>query len=69
VLRPGRLTDDPGIGRVLLSPPPVPRGDVTRDDTAAVIVALLDVPATAGRILELREGDTEVHQAVAAVAA
>jgi uncharacterized protein YbjT (DUF2867 family) len=68
ILRPGRLTDDPGTGRVLLSPPPVPRGDVTRDDTAAVLVALLDAPGTAGRILELREGDTEVHEAVSAVA-
>ena len=26
VLRPGRLTDDPGTGRVLLSAPPVERG-------------------------------------------
>lgn len=66
ILRPGRLTDDPGTGRVLLAPPPVPRGDVTRDDTAAVLAALLDVPGTAGKVLELREGDADVLEAVTA---
>ena len=48
ILRPGQLTDEPGTGRVLLAPPPVERADVTRDDTAAVLVALLDTPTTAG---------------------
>jgi uncharacterized protein YbjT (DUF2867 family) len=67
ILRPGRLTDHPGTGRVLLAPPPVDRADVTRDDTAAVLAALLDTPATAGKVLELREGEDEVHEAVAAV--
>jgi uncharacterized protein YbjT (DUF2867 family) len=67
ILRPGRLTDDPGTGRVLLAPPPVERADVTRDDTAAVLAALLDSPGSAGKVLELREGDDEVHEAVAAV--
>jgi uncharacterized protein YbjT (DUF2867 family) len=67
ILRPGRLTDDPGTGRVLLAPPPVERSDVTRDDTAAVLAALLDAPRTARRVLELREGDHDVLVAVAAV--
>ena len=66
ILRPGALTDDPGTGRVLLAPPPVPRAEVTRDDTAAVLVALLDTPATAGQVLELRAGDTDVDKAVRA---
>ena len=47
ILRPGQLTDEPGTGRVLLAPPPVERADVTRDDTAAVLLALLDTPRTA----------------------
>ncbi|HYH28813.1 MAG TPA: NAD(P)H-binding protein [Pseudonocardia sp.] len=68
ILRPGSLTDDPGVGRVQLAPPPVPHGSVTRDDTAAVLAALLDAPSSAGRVLELREGDTDVLEAVAAVA-
>ncbi len=72
VLRPGRLTDDPGVGRVLLGPS-VPPGAVTRDDTAAVLVALLDAPGTAGQTLELVEGGPDdgdgVLAAVAAAAA
>jgi nucleoside-diphosphate-sugar epimerase len=66
ILRPGRLTDDPGTGRVLLAPPPVERADVTRDDTTAVLVALLDAPDTAGLVLELREGEQDVLEAVTA---
>lgn len=67
ILRPGRLTDDPGTGRVLLAPPPVDRDDVTRDDTAAVLAALLAAPHTAGATLELRGGDTALDDAVAAL--
>jgi uncharacterized protein YbjT (DUF2867 family) len=67
VLRPGRLTDDPGVGTVRLAPS-VPRGAVTRDDTAAVLVALLDAPGTAGQTLELVEGDDDVLAAVTALA-
>jgi uncharacterized protein YbjT (DUF2867 family) len=67
ILRPGSLTDEPGIGRVLLAPPPVARSSVTRDDTAAVLVALLDTPGSAGKVLELREGETDVLEAVAGV--
>jgi len=68
ILRPGRLTDDPGTGRVRLAPS-VPRGDVTRDDVAAVVVALLDRPETVGLVLTLVGGDTPVAAAVEAVAA
>lgn len=68
VLRPGRLTNDPGVGRVRLGPS-VPRGDVTRDDVAAVLVALLDAPGTAGQTLDLTEGDDDVLAAVAALSA
>ncbi len=66
ILRPGRLTDDPGTGRVRLGPPPLPRGAVSRQDVAGVLVALLDEPATAGLTLELVGGDTPIRDAVAA---
>ncbi|AEM80617.1 NAD(P)H-binding protein [Streptomyces violaceusniger] len=68
VLRPGRLTNDPGTGRVKLAEH-TGRGEITRDDVAAVLAALLDEPRTAGRTLELINGDTPVAEAVAAVAA
>jgi uncharacterized protein YbjT (DUF2867 family) len=69
ILRPGGLTNDPGTGRVRLGPPPVPGGAVTRDDVAAVLVALLDRPDSRGLTLELVGGDTPVEEAVAAVVA
>lgn len=69
VLRPGRLTDEPGTGRVRLAPPPVPRGAVPRDDVAAVLAALLDGPAGQRATLELVTGDTPIREAVAGVAA
>ena len=67
ILRPGALTDDPGVGKVLLAPS-VPYGSVTRDDVAAVLAALLDSPGTIGQTLELVEGDDDVLAAVAAIA-
>ena len=63
VLRPVTLTDDPGTGTVELAPH-VDRGEVTRDDVAAVLVALLD-DARPGAVLELTGGSTPVEQAVA----
>ncbi|MDP9842541.1 SDR family oxidoreductase [Streptosporangium lutulentum] len=64
ILRPGGLTDDPGKGRVTLSEPPLPRGQVSRDDVAAVIVALLDGPGARHRSLELIGGDDPIPDAV-----
>ncbi|MGI5528832.1 NAD(P)H-binding protein [Streptomyces syringium] len=68
VLRPGRLTDDPGTGQVALAES-TGRGAVPRDDVAAVLAALLTEPGTAGRTLELIGGGIPVEQAVKAVAA
>ncbi|QLE72633.1 NAD-dependent epimerase/dehydratase family protein [Streptomyces rectiverticillatus] len=67
ILRPGRLTDDAGTGLVTLGES-TGRGEVTRDDVAAVLAALLDEPGTAGRTLELIGGDTPVTEAVKAAA-
>jgi uncharacterized protein YbjT (DUF2867 family) len=67
VLRPGSLTDAAATGRVLLAPPAGHRGEIPRDDVAAVLVALLDEPRTAGLVLELVGGDTPVADAVRAL--
>ena len=65
VLRPGRLTDDPGTGRVTLARR-ADFADIPRDDVAAVLVALLDRPVP-GAVLELVTGATPVADAVAEV--
>lgn len=64
ILRPGGLTDDAGTGHVRLGPD-IPRGQVPRDDVAAVLLALLDEPRTTGLVLELSEGATPVPAAIA----
>ncbi|MEV0238102.1 SDR family oxidoreductase [Nonomuraea sp. NPDC050786] len=64
ILRPGRLTDEPGTGLVRLAPE-VPPGSVPRDDVAAVIMALLEAPGTARRTLELVSGETPIIDLVA----
>ncbi|MDQ1672524.1 MAG: hypothetical protein QOC98_1086 [Frankiaceae bacterium] len=65
VLRPGSLTDDRAAGTVQLSPD-APRGAVPRADVAAVLVALLDEPRSAGTVLQLIGGPTPVAEAVQA---
>jgi uncharacterized protein YbjT (DUF2867 family) len=66
VVRPGGLTNDAGTGRVSLGES-LPRGQVTRDDVAAVIVAVLDSPNTIGKTVDLIGGETPVADAVQAI--
>jgi uncharacterized protein YbjT (DUF2867 family) len=66
VVRPGGLTNDPGTGRVRLGAR-VPRGQVPRDDVAAVLAAVLDSPNTIGKTSDLISGDAPVAEAVAAI--
>ena len=63
MLRPGRLTDEPATGRVSLGSG-VGFGSVSRDDVAAVMLALLDRPCT-GAVLEVVAGSTPISEAVA----
>ena len=65
ILRPGRLTDDPGVGTVNLAER-VPRGAVTRDDVATVLVTLLDADR-GGAVLEVVSGPIPVDEAIAAL--
>lgn len=67
ILRPGRLTDDPGTDLVRLAES-TGRAEVSRDDVAAVLAALLDEPGTIGRTLELIGGEVPVEDAVRAAA-
>jgi len=64
ILRPGGLTTDEGTGRVELGDT-VERGSIPREDVAAVVVAVLEQPASIGRTWELVSGDVPVEDAVA----
>lgn len=64
IVRPGRLTDDEPTGRVALARH-VSRGEVTRADVAAVLMAVLLEPATIGHTVEVVGGDTPIPDALA----
>jgi uncharacterized protein YbjT (DUF2867 family) len=63
IVRPGRLTDDPPTGLVRIGER-LERGAIPRADVAAVLLAVLDAPATAGRAFDLVSGDTPIEQAL-----
>src|SRR5919109_3649895 len=65
IVRPTRLTDDPGGGKVEISPDPV-QGNVSRDDVAAVLAAVLHEPRSAQRVMYVRSGDLEIDKALEA---
>lgn len=67
VLRPGTLTNHNPTGTVRLGPPTVGRGQISRADVAAVLLALLDEPRSAGLTLEVVDGGTPIADAVRAV--
>jgi uncharacterized protein YbjT (DUF2867 family) len=66
IVRPGRLTDDPGTGRIHAGPE-VSRGEIPRDDVAATLAAVLSAPNTVGKTFNLVSGDTPVNEAVRAM--
>jgi uncharacterized protein YbjT (DUF2867 family) len=63
IVRPGRLTDEHGTGQVRLGPG-LEFGSVPRADVAAVVVGVLDDPATSGKQFDLVSGATPVATAL-----
>jgi uncharacterized protein YbjT (DUF2867 family) len=66
IVRPGRLTNEPGTGRVRAGHD-IGTGTVTRDDVAATLAAVLAAPNTIGVTFEVLEGDVPIPDAVAAL--
>jgi uncharacterized protein YbjT (DUF2867 family) len=65
IVRPGMLRDDPGAGRVRIQTEPI-RAEVSRDDVAAVLAAVLHEQRSVGRILYVVGGDEPIDEALAA---
>ncbi len=63
IVRPGRLTDDSGTGRVRIDSSPF-RGEIPREDVAAVLAELLPDQRASGRVLYLNSGPEPVEQAL-----
>ncbi len=66
IVRPGGLTNDAATGRVTIAES-TGRGSIPRADVAAVLVAVLDEPRTAGQSFDLVSGETPITEAVAAL--
>jgi nucleoside-diphosphate-sugar epimerase len=60
IVRPGRLTDEPGTGRVRIDTAPF-RGEVSRDDVAEVLAAVLHEPRANHRVLYVNGGEDPVE--------
>jgi uncharacterized protein YbjT (DUF2867 family) len=65
IVRPGRLTDDPGTGRITTSED-VADGKISREDVAAVLAFAVHDPALAEVSFDVVEGDTPIEQALTA---
>jgi uncharacterized protein YbjT (DUF2867 family) len=66
VVRPGRLTDEPGTGLIALGPD-VARGSIPRADVAATLAFVLGAPNAVGKTLDLVSGPLPIAEAVRAV--
>ncbi|BDI23273.1 SDR family oxidoreductase [Herbiconiux sp. L3-i23] len=66
IIRPGGLTTDEGTGLVTLGDS-VGRGEIPRDDVAALILAAIDDDRTIGRTFEAISGDTPIVDAIDAL--
>jgi nucleoside-diphosphate-sugar epimerase len=67
IVRPGRLVNEPGTGTVDLAPALARRGEVPRDDVAAVLLAVLQAPNTIRATFDLLSGPTPIDVAVGSV--
>jgi uncharacterized protein YbjT (DUF2867 family) len=63
ILKPGRLTDEPGTGKVAIGHD-LPKKEIPREDVAVVLAEILEIPYLAGEQLELTSGDTPIAEAM-----
>ena len=63
IIKPGRLTDEPGSGKVKIAED-LERGEIPRQDVAAVVAEVLEQVQTAGKTFDLISGDTPVKEAI-----
>ncbi len=63
IVRPGRLTDDPGTGHVAMAPA-LPKGQIPRADVAAVLAEVLESPSTSGLQFDVTEGPEPIGSAL-----
>ncbi|CCG87271.1 NAD(P)H-binding protein [Erwinia piriflorinigrans] len=67
ILRPGTLVDEAGNGKVSAGLA-VPYGNISRDNVAGALVALVEHPQVKRTIIELTDGNTPVDEAIKTLA-
>jgi len=65
IVRPGRLTNDDGTGKVAVSERLASFAEIPRQDVARVLLAVLDSDNTDNRVFDVVSGDTPVVDALA----
>lgn len=65
IVRPGRLTEEEGTGRIELAPSLPSGGSIPRDDVARVLVECLDAESTRGSTFAIVSGPTPIGEALA----
>src|SRR5256714_3814227 len=68
IVRPGRLTDDPGTRRVRIGPAPF-HGRIPRDDVAAILAKLVPGTRFSHRVFYVNSGEEPIEQALERVRA
>jgi uncharacterized protein YbjT (DUF2867 family) len=67
IVRPGRLSDDPGTGLVETALQLDHSGEIPREDVATTLLAVLDTPSTIDKGFDLIGGETPIARAVQAL--
>ncbi|MEX0661573.1 MAG: SDR family oxidoreductase [Balneolaceae bacterium] len=63
IIKPGRLTDEPGTAKISLAQK-LESGEIPREDVAAVLVQVLEKPELSGYTLDLTTGNTTIEEAI-----
>lgn len=63
IIKPGRLTNDSGTGKVKIAAE-LDRGEIPREDVARVIAAVLENTGTIGKEFDLLSGEDPVEEAL-----
>lgn len=63
IVKPGRLTDEPGTGKVSVGED-LSSGEIPREDVAAVLAEVLETPGTARHQFDLLSGEVPIAEAI-----
>jgi uncharacterized protein YbjT (DUF2867 family) len=66
IVRPTSLTDEPGTGRIQVGGG-LGRGEIPREDVAAVLAETLRSPNAVRKLFDVRGGDTPIAEAIASL--